>query len=93
MLAQIPFDEWNENLHKTLHGECSGLGEVRFESGNVQFRPLGFRSGEFEYTILFCALEKEGKFDPKTACKMALDRKAEVLECEERTNDLWLALE
>ncbi len=52
MLAQLPRAEWNENLYKNLHGPCSGLGEIRFLADKVEQRPLGFRSGSDEFTIL-----------------------------------------
>lgn len=95
MLAQLPFNEWNDNLYKDLHGDCVGLGEIRFFAGKIQQRPLGFRSGELEFTILFCAVEKGEKFVPKSACQKALERKKEVEgdTNEECTNALWLALE
>jgi hypothetical protein len=95
MLAKLPFAEWNDTLHKALHGDCKGLNEIRFKGDRVQQRPLGFRSGEFEFTILFCAKEKSNKFVPANACEKALERKREVTEDKDgsRTNALWLALE
>ena len=92
-LAGLPFEEWNDNLHKALHGECAGVSEVRFFADNVQQRPLGFRSGDSEFTLLIWAKEKGGKFVPRSACATALARKTEVLESRERTVALWLALE
>lgn len=93
ILALLPRAEWNENLYKDLRGTCSGLGEIRFFADKVQQRPLGFRSGAAEFTILFCAKEKGGKFDPLSACKKAIARRDEVLKDRSRTNALWLALE
>lgn len=92
-LAQLPFEEWREPLYKKLHGDCAGLGEIRFNANNVQQRPLGFRSGEREFTILFCAIEKSNRFTPRNACEIALNRKYETLNLKDRTNALWLALE
>ena len=92
-LAQLGRNEWHENLYKPLHGVCDGLGEIRFKADNVQQRPLGFRSGDFEFTILFCAKEKGGKFVPLSACKKALARKDEILKDGSQTNALWLVLE
>lgn len=92
-LAQLPRNEWNENLYKTLHGKCSGLGEIRFFVDNVQQRPLGFHSGDAEFTILFCAKEKGGQFVPLSACEKAIARRDEVLKNRSRTNALWLVLE
>ncbi len=93
ILAQLPRAEWNENLYKNLHGPCSGLGEIRFSADKVEQRPLGFRSGNTEFTILFCAKEKGGKFVPLSACEKAIARKNEVLKDRSRTNALWLVLE
>ena len=92
-LAQLPFAEWNENFYKELHGSCAGIGEIRFQADKVQQRPLGFRSAEWEFTLLFCATEKGGKFVPLSACEKALARKQEVLRNRGQTNVLWLALE
>lgn len=92
-LAQLARNEWHENLYKTLHGECSGLGEIRFIADKVQQRPLGFHSGDAEFTILFCAKEKGGKFVPLRACEKAIARRDEVLKNRSRTNALWLVLE
>ncbi len=92
-LAQLARNEWHENLYKDLHGACSGLGEIKFIADKVQQRPLGFYSGADEFTILFCAKEKEGKFVPLSACKKAITRRNEVLKDRSRTNALWLAME
>lgn len=93
MLAHIPLNEWNENLYKALHGDASGLGEIRFKADSVQQRPIGFRSGQNEFTILCCATEVSNRFRPRNVCEIAQRRKAEVLADMERTNVLWLALE
>ncbi len=93
ILAQLPRAEWHESLYKDLHGPCNGLGEIRFFADKIQHRPLGFRSGDTEFTILFCAKEKGGKFVPLSACGKAIARRDEVLEDRSRTNALWHALE
>jgi hypothetical protein len=77
-LKQQPRDRWTRPSFDTLSDDCAGLGEVRFEYKNVQYRPLGFASGKMEFTFVFVATEKGGKFVPKNACKVALERKAEV---------------
>jgi hypothetical protein len=92
-LAQLEMGEWNENLFKRLQGDCDGLAEIRFKGDGVQQRPLGFRSDKHEFTILFSAKEKGGKFVPKSACEIALRRKNEILNDGRQTNALWLALE
>ena len=93
ILAQLPRAEWNENLYKNLHGPCRGLGEIKFSADKVEQRPLGFRSGGTEFTILFCAKEKGGKFVPLSACERAIARRDEVFIDRSRTNALWLVLE
>ena len=92
-LAQLPRAEWNEKMYKDLRGPCSGLGEIKFFADKIQHRPLGFRSGNTEFTILFCAKEKGGKFVPLSACEKALARKSEVLKDGSQTDALWLSLE
>lgn len=92
-LAGLPRQDWKENLHKNLVGACAGISEIRFEVGNVQYRPLGFHSGDHEFTILSVAIEKGWKFIPKSSGKTALARRAEVEAKRRNTNALWLALE
>lgn len=93
ILAQLPRVEWNENLYKDLHGPCGGLGEIRFFADKVQQRPLGFHSGAAEFTILFCAKEKGGRFVPLSACEKAIARRDDVLNNRDQTNALWIAFE
>ena len=93
LLAGLPLEEWNENYRKTLSGACDGLEELRFKADNVQQRPLGYRSGPNEFTILFWATEKGGKFVPASACATALERKKLSLANRSLTNAIWLALE
>ena len=66
---------------------------MRFFVDKVQQRPLGFRSGPSEFTLLFFATEKSEKLVPNNACQIALGRKAEVLKDRKKTNAIWLALE
>jgi hypothetical protein len=93
MLAQLDISEWREPLIKPLHGEGDGLSEIRFLAAGVQQRPLGFRSGSAEFTIVFWAIEKGDKFVPRDACRRALERKAQILADRRLSNALWLALE
>ena len=93
ILAQLARDEWHEVLYKDLHGACDELGEIRFKADKVQQRPLGFHSGDAEFTILFCATEKGGRFVPLSACEKAIARRDEVLNDRSLTNALWLVLE
>lgn len=78
-------DKWGRPWAEKLHGGtrqsrkgCSGLVEIIFEVSNIQYRPLGFFSGEMEFTILFFALEVNDKFVPPTACEIAKTNRAVV---------------
>ncbi len=93
ILAQLPQREWHDTYYKTLSGPCDGLAEVRFKASGVQQRPLGFHSGDHQFTFLFWATERNRRFVPPSACATALARKAEVLRERDRTDALWLALE
>jgi hypothetical protein len=86
-LAQQPRDKWVRPYFDTLSDDCAGLGEVRLEVGNVQHRLLGFASGQREFTFVFWAVEKGGKFVPKDTCAIAQRRKAEVVADRSRAHD------
>src|SRR5262245_25203146 len=40
---------------------CNGLHELRFDVGNVEYRPIGYYSGKMEFTILYFAEEHDGE--------------------------------
>lgn len=46
-LGQFQPHEWVLPYFRWLHGECEGIGEVRFEVMRVQHRPLGFQDQEW----------------------------------------------
>jgi hypothetical protein len=75
LLAQPPLI-WQRPYVGTLRKECKGLFEIRFEVKNVQHRPIGYYSGELEFTILAFATERGGNFDPFHVCRTAKSRKA-----------------
>lgn len=92
-----PPSNWRRPFVSTLEGGkkergkgCKGLVEIRFEVNNVQYRPLGFYSGEREFTIVFIAEERGGKFDPPTACETAKKRIAEIKKDSTKVNDWWI---
>ena len=92
MLSQLDYADWNDTLFKFLTDQ-NGLSEIRFKADGVQQRPLGFRSREYEYTLLFWATEKNNRFVPLSACAIAQQRMADVLADRSLTDALWLALE
>jgi hypothetical protein len=92
MLAQVSYDDWNDNLFKFLTGQ-GGLSEIRFKADGVQQRPLGFRSNENEFTLLLWATEKSNRFVPLGACETAKARMAAAMANRSLTDVLWLPLE
>jgi hypothetical protein len=77
-LIQLPIEEWKPKPFRWLQRECKGLGEVRFDVGSVQYRPLGFQAGEVTFTFVFCATERNDKFVPRNACAIGLQQKTEI---------------
>jgi hypothetical protein len=92
-LAQTPRSGWKREPFDVLHGDCAGLGEIRFFANNVQHRVLGFFSPGNVFTMLLCATEKNNKFEPKNACKIALARKKEVESDDQRSRPCRFPLE
>jgi hypothetical protein len=83
-LRQTEPELWLPKPFRWLRHECTGLGEIRFDVGRVQHRPLGFRS-DMTFVLVFCAIEKGNKFIPASACARGLERKKEVLADEARS--------
>lgn len=77
-LAQTPRAGWKREPFDLLSDECAGLGEIRFNADGVQHRPLGYFSPGMIFTLVFCAVEKNNRFEPRNACKIGLERKAEI---------------
>lgn len=66
---------------KVLHGPCSGLLELRIVYQGNQYRPLcSYGPGTGDITLLMGAIEKGGRFEPRSACSTALARKAKLRE-------------
>jgi hypothetical protein len=78
-LQQQPRDKWVRPYFDTLSDDCAGLGEIRFQYKNVQYRFIGFASGAEEYTWVLTATEKGDKFVPKNACEAAQRLKRAVI--------------
>jgi hypothetical protein len=92
ILAQLEITDWREPLFKVLVDQ-DGISEIRFKADNVEQRPLGFWSGEAEYTLLLWATEKNNRFIPKNACVTAKARKAACMADRRLSHDLWFALQ
>jgi hypothetical protein len=89
-LSGQPIQNWKRPWTDTLEGGkrgrkkgCVGLVELRFDFGNIEYRPLGYFSGEMEFTILLFAEERGGEFVPPTACQIAKSH-ISIIEADRR---------
>jgi len=86
-LRQRRREEWTRPHFDSLDDDCKGLGELRFQFKNVQYRVLGFASGAMEYTWVMVAKEVGGRFVPKNTCAEAQVRKEVVMADRSRSRD------
>lgn len=65
---------WKDPFYHPLTGQ-KGIGAVRFEYLNVQYRPLGFFGpGAKTFTFVYFATEKGNKYLPKNCLQEAINR-------------------
>ncbi len=65
-----------------------GVGEIRFEIHNRQFRPLGcYGPGKREFTILIGAEEKGNRLKPPGVLETAKERRELVLHNKEYSDE------
>jgi hypothetical protein len=81
--AQADFDTTLKNLSiaegwrgmKEFKMLGRGIGEVRFKSGNVQYRPMGSFEGERIFALLVGSTKKQNIYSPPDAFDLALKRR------------------
>lgn len=77
-LAGLPKEEWPILWAKPLQG-VQGVFEIRFEVGNVQYRPLFcFGPENSQLSLLAGAVEQDDKLVPRGIAKKAESRKLEI---------------
>jgi hypothetical protein len=86
MLIKQPPAVWKRPYIGKLRKDCKGLYEIIFEVENIQHRPIGYYSGELEFTILAFATEKSDRFS-FDVCKMAQARKALIEQSKEHARE------
>lgn len=80
-LSAVDLSKWNPPQARALHGECEGLYEIRFQIRGIPYRPLCFVGPrEGEATLLMGAIEREDRFEPRTACGQALDCRDVIMD-------------
>jgi hypothetical protein len=67
-------------VSKSLGGaQCKGLVELRYTHRNVQYRPLGYYTGDnWGFVFLMMAREKDDEWVPRNACKTARARRTAI---------------
>ena len=71
-LRGLPGNGWDRPYVGQLRGKrCKGLFEIVIEVGNVQYRPIGYFSGEMEFTFVAFAEERDNKLIPESTCDTA----------------------
>lgn len=80
-LTQREHHEWGRPEYAPLTGKHSGLGELRFDAGKLEYRPIGcFGPGRSVFTVLIGATKKGRQYDPRSALDTALERREVVLK-------------
>ncbi len=85
-LRPLPPDGWERPAVGRLRRECTGLFEIILKVNKVNHRPIGYMSGESEFTILLFAIEKDRKLPPGT-CEKAKQRIAIIENDKERARE------
>jgi hypothetical protein len=69
-------NEWGRPEFAPLSGKHSGLGELRFDFGKLEYRPIGcFGPNRSDFTILIGATKKGKNYEPRNALDTALERR------------------
>jgi hypothetical protein len=79
-LCQRQHHEWGRPEYAPFTGKHGGLGELRFDVGKLEHRPIGcFGPGRSVFTVLIGATKKGRQYDPRSALDSALERREAVL--------------
>lgn len=79
--------KWERPYFDMLAGKYSRLRKFRFQSGNVQYRPLGYFSARYEFTFLFPEAQERGnKWRPRGARDIALTHLLQIGNGERSTS-------
>ncbi|BBU61671.1 hypothetical protein MSC49_16060 [Methylosinus sp. C49] len=88
-LVQREKAEWRMPDFKLLTGRLSGIGELRFNSQKVEYRPFGiFGPNDNEFTLLIGCSKKSSAYTPQDARETAAERATLVRALQVDTH-LW----
>ena len=81
-LANLQRHLWKRPLYASIK---DGIGEIIFKANRIQYRPLGwFGPQQGQFTLLFPAEERNGRFVPDDAVKHATQRRTIILSDENK---------
>lgn len=87
-LRSLPGNAWDRPYVGQLRwASCKGLFEIVVSVQNVEHRPVGYFSGQQEFTIVAFATERDRKLEPLTTCEVAQKRKDIIRNNKERSRE------
>jgi hypothetical protein len=87
----VKLKDWEYPYIDALKGKkFAGLTELRWKSGRKPHRIIGYRSNDFEYTMLAGCTHNDKKYDPPDAMETARRRKGEIKSGKALTREYQL---
>ena len=87
----VKLETWEYPDIDSLKGDrYKGLTELRWKSGKMPHRILGYQTGAFEYLMLIGCTHNEKKYDPPEAMETARRRREEIQKGEASTSEYKL---
>jgi hypothetical protein len=86
----VKLDKWEYPHIKPLTGPHAGLTELRWKSGGLQHRIVGYRTGEHEYLMLVGCTHRGKQYNPSDALNTARRRKQQIEQKEALSNEYKL---
>jgi hypothetical protein len=89
---RVALDTFLKNMAKRAEWGSpeKGLTELRWVSGNVQHRVIGYGSGDHEYTMLIGCTHKDKRYSPTNALSTAVDRRSHLQRGDAQTDEYEL---
>jgi hypothetical protein len=84
-------EKWEPPFIEALQGaRYKGLSELRWKSGRVPYRILGYQTGPKEYLMLIGCTHNQKKYDPADALETARRRRDQINKKEGSTCEFKL---
>jgi putative component of toxin-antitoxin plasmid stabilization module len=83
-------ENWDYPDIGPMKGVCQGLTELRWKSGRVPHRIIGYQTGDFEYLMLIGCTHNGKKYDPPNALETAARRRGEIQNKEASVSEFKL---